>query len=88
MENKLKFIPYSQLKLMDQVREPLRYSHYARLTEKTYCQWILRYIYFYGKKCHPKYMGQGYASWSAFAFEYKTSILDKTKYLSVVEKRE
>ncbi len=42
---------------MDQVREPLRYSHYARSTKKTYCQWILRYIYFYEEKRHPKDMG-------------------------------
>ena len=42
---------------MDQVRETLRYYHYARSTEKIYCQWILRYIYFYDKKRHPKEMG-------------------------------
>jgi len=42
---------------MDQVRETLRYYHYARSTEKTYCQWILRYVYFYDKKRHPKEMG-------------------------------
>jgi integron integrase len=58
MENKPKFTPNPQLKLMDQVRETLRYYHYARSTEKTYCQWILRYIYFYGKKRHPKDMGE------------------------------
>ncbi len=57
MENKSKFIPNPELKLMDQVRETLRYYHYARSTEKTYCQWILRYIYFYEKKRHPKEMG-------------------------------
>ncbi|WP_240191911.1 site-specific integrase [Desulforhopalus vacuolatus] len=58
MENKSKFTPNPQLKLMDQVRETLRYSHYARSTEKTYCQWLLRYSYFYGKKRHPKDMGE------------------------------
>ena len=41
---------------MDQVHEALRYYHYARSTEKSYCQWILRYIYFYDKKRHPKDM--------------------------------
>ncbi|WP_458776280.1 phage integrase N-terminal SAM-like domain-containing protein [Desulforhopalus sp. 52FAK] len=35
------------------MRETLRYCHYARSTEKTYCQWILRYIYFFDKKRHP-----------------------------------
>ncbi len=42
---------------MDQVLETLRYYHYARSTEKTYSQWILRYICFYEKKRHPKDMG-------------------------------
>lgn len=57
MENKTKFIPNPQLKLMDQVRETLRYYHYARSTEKTYCQWILQYIYFYDRKKHPRELG-------------------------------
>lgn len=42
---------------MDQVRETLRYYHYAIRTEKIYCQWILRFISFYGKKRHPRDMG-------------------------------
>ena len=57
MESKNKFIPNQDLKLLDQVRETLRYYHYARSTEKTYCQWILRFIYFSGKTQHPKEMG-------------------------------
>ncbi|MEA3387029.1 MAG: integron integrase [Patescibacteria group bacterium] len=57
MENKSKFTPNPKLKLLDQVRETLRYYHYAYSTEKTYCQWILRYICFYDKKFHPNQMG-------------------------------
>ncbi|MDY0221529.1 MAG: phage integrase N-terminal SAM-like domain-containing protein [Desulfobacterium sp.] len=38
---------------MDQVREVLRYHHYAYRTEQTYCQWMLRYIRFFGSKTHP-----------------------------------
>ncbi len=52
-----KFRPNPKAKLMDQVREVLRYNHYAYTTEKSYCNWILRYIYFYGGKTHPKNMG-------------------------------
>ena len=44
-KNKPKFHPNPKLKLMDQVREVLRYHHYAYRTEQTYCQWILRYIF-------------------------------------------
>ena len=57
MEKEAKFIPDRELKLLDQVRETLRYCHYAFSTEKTYCQWILRYICFYDKKRHPLDMG-------------------------------
>jgi integron integrase len=57
MENKPKFRPNPKLKLMDQVREVLRYHHYAYRTEQTYCQWILRYIHHFGGKTHPRYLG-------------------------------
>lgn len=46
MENKPKFLPNPKLKLMEQVREVLRYHHYAYRTEQTYTQWILRFIHF------------------------------------------
>ena len=42
---------------MDQVREVLRYHHYAYRTEQTYCQWILRCIYHCGRKTHPNLLG-------------------------------
>ncbi|MFA6412635.1 MAG: phage integrase N-terminal SAM-like domain-containing protein [Syntrophales bacterium] len=58
MENKPKFRPNPNLKLMDQVREVLRYYHYAYRTEQTYCQWILRYIHYFGGKTHPRLLGE------------------------------
>lgn len=58
MEKKEKFTPNRDLKLLEQVRETLRYYHYAFSTEKTYCQWIVRYIYFFNKERHPKDMGE------------------------------
>jgi integron integrase len=57
MENKPIFRPNPKLKLMDQVREVLRYHHYAYRTEQTYCQWILRYIHHFGGKTHPNNLG-------------------------------
>jgi integron integrase len=42
---------------MDQVREVLRFHHYAYSTEKSYVDWILRYIRFNDRK-HPKDMGK------------------------------
>jgi integron integrase len=44
-------------KLLDQVREAMRFKHYAYRTEETYVQWIRRYILFHGKR-HPKDMGR------------------------------
>ena len=57
MDNKKKFRPDSSLKLMDQVREVLRYYHYAYRTEQTYGMWIKRYLAFYGMSRHPNTMG-------------------------------
>ena len=54
MESQSKFRPDPGLKLMDQVREVLRYHHYAYRTEQTYCQWIMRYIRFFGNNTHPR----------------------------------
>ena len=58
MQNKTKFRPNPEARLMDQVREVLRYHHYAYRTEKTYCQWILQYIQYHGGKTHPREMGR------------------------------
>ncbi len=52
-----RFRPNPELKLMEQVKETLRYHHYAYRTEQTYCQWILRYIFYFGDKTHPKMLG-------------------------------
>jgi hypothetical protein len=43
---------------MDQVKEVLRYHHYAYRTEQTYCDWILRYVKYHGGKTHPKEMAR------------------------------
>lgn len=44
-------------RLMDQVREVLRFHHYALSTERTYISWILKYIRFNDRR-HPKEMGR------------------------------
>jgi len=55
-DNKQKFSPKS-VRLMDQVREVLRFHHYAYNTEQSYVSWILQYIRFNNKR-HPKDMGK------------------------------
>ena len=56
-KNTPKFRPNPALRLMDQVREVLRYYHYASRTEQAYCQWIRRYIHYYGGNTHPDRLG-------------------------------
>jgi hypothetical protein len=52
----LAFIPNPKLRLLDQVSEVMRFKHYSLRTERTYRDWIRRYILFHGKR-HPKEMG-------------------------------
>ena len=44
-------------KLLDIVRDTVRFKHYSLSTEKTYIHWIKHYIFFHKKK-HPKDMGK------------------------------
>ena len=43
-------------RLLEQVREKIRYKQYSYATEKAYLQWIRRFILFHGKR-HPQEMG-------------------------------
>lgn len=54
--NTRKYVPKAA-RLMDQVREVLRFHHYAYNTEKSYVAWILQYIRFNNRR-HPKDMGK------------------------------
>jgi integron integrase len=44
-------------KLLDLVRDKIRFKHYSYSTERTYVHWIKHYILFHNKK-HPKDMGK------------------------------
>jgi site-specific recombinase XerD len=44
-------------KLLDQVRAAIRLRHYSLRTEKTYCAWIRRFIFYHNKR-HPQEMGE------------------------------
>lgn len=43
-------------RLLDQMRERIRYKHYSLRTEKAYLFWVRRFIRFHGLR-HPKTMG-------------------------------
>jgi integron integrase len=49
-------IPQGNRKLLDQVRDVIRRKHYSIRTEKTYTDWMRRFILFHGKR-HPSEMG-------------------------------
>ncbi len=56
------------IKLLDQLRERIRYLHYSLRTEKTYVHWAREFIRFHGVR-HPSTMGgpevEAYLSWLA-----------------------
>src|SRR5256885_2113850 len=43
-------------RLLDQVRDVIRVRHYSLRTERTYCDWIVRFIRFHNLR-HPRDMG-------------------------------
>ena len=52
--------PLQSLRLLDQVRERIRYLHYSLSTEKTYLYWVRFYIRWHGRNgtmTHPRDMG-------------------------------
>ena len=51
-----KFVPKS-VRLMEQVREVLRFHYYACNTEKSCVSWVLKYIRFHDEK-HPRDMAK------------------------------
>jgi integron integrase len=44
-------------KLLDQIRDVMRLKHYSLRTERTYCDWIERFIRFHGMR-HPTEMAE------------------------------
>jgi len=48
--------PLASVRILDQLRERLRYLHYSLQTEKSYAYWVRWYIRWHGIR-HPKDMG-------------------------------
>ena len=47
----------SSLRLLDQLREQIRYRHYSLRTEEAYVHWVRAFIRFHGLR-HPRSLGQ------------------------------
>ncbi|WP_153144659.1 phage integrase N-terminal SAM-like domain-containing protein [Dechloromonas sp. H13] len=58
--------------LLGRVREVIRYKHYSIRTERTYVDWIRRFVNFHGRR-HPSRDGGGRDSG---VFSHLTSHLD------------
>ena len=60
--------PLAATKVLDQLRERIRYLHYSLRTEDAYVYWVRFYIRFHGRR-HPKEMGgpevEAFLSWLA-----------------------
>ncbi len=61
-------------KLLDRMVAAIRVKHYSLATERTYCHWVKRFIFFHGKR-HPATMGAAEveAFLSALATELEVS---------------
>jgi hypothetical protein len=60
--------PLRSTRLLDQLRERLRYAHYSLSTERSYVYWVRGFIRFHGMR-HPREMGapevETFLSWLA-----------------------
>jgi len=70
------------MKLMEQVRATIRMKQYSFRTEKTYCHWIKRYIFFHGIR-HPKEMGEAEINQFLSALVTKNHVSASTQKLAL-----
>ncbi len=66
---------FKSTRLLDQLREQIRYLHYSLRTEEAYVYWVKKFIYFHQKQ-HPRDMGQAQveAFLTYMAVERKVSV--------------
>ena len=81
--------PLQSFRLLDQVRERVRYLHYSLSTEKTYLYWVRFYVRWHGRNgtmTHPRDMGakQVEAFLTMLATERKVSASTHNQALSAL----
>ena len=81
--------PLQSFRLLDQVRERIRYFHYSLSTEKTYLYWIRFFIRWHGRNgpmTHPRDMGAKHveAFLTMLATERKASASTRNQALSAL----
>lgn len=72
-------------RLLEQMVEAFRSRHYSRRTEKTYCRWVKRFIYFHNVR-HPSEMAESEinASLTNLAIKEKVSASTQNQALSAL----
>ena len=50
---------FKSTRLLDQLREQIRYLHYSLRNEEAYVYWVKKFIYFHELR-HPRDMGAGH----------------------------
>ena len=77
--------PLKAARLLDQVRERIRYKHYSIRTEQQYVYWVRAYVRFHGVR-HPREMGgdevEGFLAW--LATERKVAVSTHRQALSAL----
>ena len=77
--------PLQSARLLDQVRERIRYLHYSIRTEQAYVQWVRAFVHFHGLR-HPADMGaaevEAFLSW--LAAERKVAVATHKQALSAL----
>lgn len=76
---------FQSTRLLDQLREQIRYLHYSLRTEEAYVYWVKQFVRFHGLK-HPRDMGADElrAFLTMLANERKVSVSTHNKALSTV----
>jgi hypothetical protein len=73
-------------RLLDQVRERIRYLHYSIRTEQAYVHWVRAFVRFHGARRHPAEMGgaevEAFLSW--LANERRVSVSTHKQALSAL----
>ena len=78
--------PLQSSRLLDQVRERIRYLHYSIRTEQAYVHWVRAFVRFHGLTRHPQEMGapevEAFLSW--LANERRVSVSTHKQALSAL----
>ena len=80
--NPVVYLPQSR-RLLEQVREVLRYKHYSLKTEQAYLYWIRFYVRWHGRHGqmqHPRNLGGAEVNWRVLAALSQSFSFQKSRW--------